>query len=337
MVSLYFLRSKEKTIMKYLYVLSLVSASFFSGTAQKTYTVHTIQNVTIDGSINEWDAIPFTDEFVKHDNAGKASQVTKAKIAWDASNIYFAFVAKDMDIKATNGSQDSKIFNTDDLIEFFIDPDGNGENYIEVGVNGLNVYYDYILKCVTASCGGWADDQIFDLNNFESAANYVGTVNTSTDKDTEYFVEIKIPFASLKAIPNGGFTTPKDGDTWNANLFRIDQNASSSAEYLAWNPHNSFGFHQPSKFGKLVFKADPLTAIIDTDLTDLVQFYPNPTTGVVRFNKEIAQVKVFNTFGQLVESQENVSAIDLSSFEKGVYTISMIAEGKVMTEKIIKQ
>ena len=295
-----------------------------------------IDNIIIDGDLNDWNDIPYSDEFVVHNTGNDGTQSTKMKLAWDSDNLYIAYQVIDTDIKISSGNQDAKIFNSDDLVEFFIDPDGNGLNYIEVGINGNNVYYDYIIKCPGGSCGTWSDDQVFDLANFESKASFSGTANNAGDQNVDYQVEIKIPFISLNTISNGGFTTPVNQDIWSANFFRIDRNnTNSTTEYQSWNPHNSFGYHQPTKFGTVTFKDDNVTAI-DYSITDSgLSFFPNPSTGMVNFTETVDQVTIFDIMGNLVMSIENTEKIDLSNYQSGIYTISIYNNNNQHAEKLI--
>ncbi len=316
-------------------IITVVLCLFALSTlAQKNYTIKKVTGIVTDGDISEWSAIPFTDAFVKHDNAGTATQTTKSKLAWDANNLYLCFYAEDTEIKSTNGAQDSKIFNSDDLIEFFIDANGDGVNYIEVGVNAENVYYDYILKCVTATCGGWSDDQVFDLAGFQSAAQFQGALNSNTGVDVSYTVEIKIPFTALNAIPNGGFTTPADGTTWKANMFRVDQKTNTSAEYLSWNPHNSFGFHQPSKFGDFTFSDQLITNVVMVN-NEYINVYPNPSTGVFNLSNTVQLLEVYNTVGSLIYSTQNTNVIDLTNVKAGTYFARVFENSVFVTKRIV--
>jgi hypothetical protein len=61
--------------------------------------------------------------------------------------------------------------------------------------------------------------------------------------------EIAIPFASL------GVPTPKSGDTWRGNLYRIDYKPEP-AEFQAWSPPMIRNFHTTSRFGNIVFLAE---------------------------------------------------------------------------------
>lgn len=145
---------------------------------------------------------------------------------------------------------------------------------------------------------------------------------------------MKIPFDALTLIPNGGFTAPESGDVWKANLFRVDPNVWHGTEYLSWSSHDSFGFHQPSKFGDLVFEGGPLTGF-DNMSEDYVQLYPNPSSGSVLFSKKVSSVEVFNVLGENVYSDENIENVDLSYLEKGVYVFSLFVEGRTIISKLV--
>lgn len=314
-------------------LLAMFSVGVIAQKDYKNYVIKKSNNIVVDGNISDWEGIPFTDSFVNHSTGASATQSTEAKLAWDNDNLYLCFYVKDTQIKTTAGPQDSKIFSTDDLIEFFIDADDNGANYIEVGVNAENVYYDYILKCVSSSCGGWQDDQAFDLAGFSSSASYLGTLNSTNGNDTSYTIEIKIPFSSLNAIPNGGFTTPTNGTTWRGNLFRVDQ-GGSSAEYLSWSPHNSHGFHQPSKFGSLTFSDEIVTSSQIATVTS-INVYPNPTVGAVHLSATADLVQVFNAYGQLVYTAQNVSSFDLTSQGAGTYYLKISKGTAIATKQLV--
>jgi hypothetical protein len=63
-----------------------------------------------------------------------------------------------------------------------------------------------------------------------------------------------------------------------------------------------------------------------------ITFYPNPASETIKFTKTINQVDIYNHIGQLVLSEKDLSKIDVSQFEKGVYTIVM---NKVKAEELI--
>ncbi|WP_289057705.1 carbohydrate-binding family 9-like protein [uncultured Flavobacterium sp.] len=210
----------------------------------QTFPVYkTSDKITIDGDLKEWKT-PFLGPFVIHNSGEKALQNTFVSLSWNNKNLYLAYKCIDSQIIGSPQKKDSQIFNTDDLVEIFLDPDGDGQNYIEIGVNAFSTNYDLILKCISPECGGWNTAMDFDIKGLES-------VSKMTPEG--YSVEIKIPVSSLENIENGGFSKPKVGTKWKGNAFRIDY--GNTTEYLALQPYKSliFGFHQPQEFAVFEF------------------------------------------------------------------------------------
>lgn len=210
----------------------------------QTFPVHkTKRQIKIDGNLSDWDK-PFLGPFVIHNSGEKALQNTFVSLSWNNKNLYIAYKCNDYQIIGTSQKRDSEIFNTDDLVEIFLDPDGDSQNYIEIGVNAFSTNYDLLLKCISPECGGWNTAMDYDIKGLES----VSKINSEG-----YIVEIKIPFSSLCKIENGGFKKPKNGTKWRGNTFRIDY--GNTTEYLALQPYKTsvFGFHQPQEFAVFEF------------------------------------------------------------------------------------
>lgn len=283
--------------------------------AVDTDTLHLQQNtIVIDGNLNDWVTIPYSSTFVKHDDNTTSTQKTKAKVTWDNENLYLAFDVEDTEIVGKIQSQDAAFFETDDLVEFFIDPDGDGQNYLEIGINASGSVYDYVIKCPNASCGGWADDQVFDVKDMEIETTIDGTLNNPNDVDTGYIVECKIPFSSLTNISAGNFTKPSNNNSWKMNLFRIDYGIKNSVEYQAWTPHNVFGFHQPSKFGVIHFK---------TLITNILsKQFQEPKWKLI--DKTIItdeKIQVFNNQGKAINIVKYEDSYNISLLNTGIYLI----------------
>ena len=204
---------------------------------------HIEQPLYIDGDLSDWKTT-FSQEFVIHNSGEKATQATVASLSWDATFLYIGYSCTDSKIVGTPGKKDDSIFESDDLVELFIDPDGDGKNYIEIGANAFNTNYDVLIECITKDCGGWKSDLSVTIKGLR-----VGSKITNFG----YSVEIAIPFSSLNEITNGNFKTPEIGTTWKGNLFRIDY--GQTKEYQSLKPYQSkkHGFHQPAEFAELQF------------------------------------------------------------------------------------
>ncbi|MDP5198882.1 carbohydrate-binding family 9-like protein [Flavobacterium sp. DG2-3] len=230
--------------MKFSTLLYLLPFLFSINTYSQTIPIYkTAEKISIDGDLSDWEK-PFLGPFVIHNSGQNATQKTFVSLSWNNENLYIAYNCTDSKIIGTPQKKDSEIFYTDDLAEIFLDPDGDGRNYIEIGVNAFSTHYDLLLKCISPECGGWKTTMAFDIAGLET----VSKIN-----ENGYTVEIKIPFSSLEKIENGGFSKPKTGTKWKGNTFRIDY--GNTTEYLALQPYKSlkFGFHQPKEFAVFEF------------------------------------------------------------------------------------
>ncbi|MBZ4035159.1 carbohydrate-binding family 9-like protein [Flavobacterium sp. 17A] len=230
--------------MRYNVVVSFLVVLFSTGLNSQNIPVYKAKKqITVDGNLSDWET-PFLGPFVIHNSGQKATQDTFVSLSWNEENLYIAYKCTDSNIIGKSQPKDSQIFYTDDLVEIFLDPDGDGQNYIEIGVNAFSTNYDLLLKCISPECGGWRTAMDFDIKGIET----VSKINSGG-----YIVEVKIPFSSLEKIENGGFQQPRIGTKWKGNTFRIDY--GNTTEYLALQPYKSlkFGFHQPKEFAVFEF------------------------------------------------------------------------------------
>jgi hypothetical protein len=204
----------------------------------------TTNTPVIDGDISEWET-PFIGPFVMHNSGQKGTQETYVSLSWDSQNLYLGYRCTDSKIIGSARIHDYPIFDIDDLVEIFIDPDGDTKNYLEIGVNAFSTNYDMLIHCVLPVCGGWKTDISFNIPKMETFCKI--------NKDG-YCVEIKIPFFSLCNIKDSGFLIPTTNTKWKGNIFRIDY--GNQTEYLSISAYNGsqFGFHQPEQFKTLEFK-----------------------------------------------------------------------------------
>ena len=74
-----------------------------------------------------------------------------------------------------------------------------------------------------------------------------------------------------------------------------------------------------------------------TEISDEVKLYPNPTKDIIKIEGiEVAEVQVFNAFGQMVKTIQGTNEINVSDLPQGVYLLRIAdAEGKVYTNKIM--
>lgn len=223
--------------------------------------------ITIDGSIDDaaWKGAVFTNDFVILATGAKPVLRTRSKLLWDADNLYVAFDAVDTDMYAKETVQDAEFYSRDDLVEVYVDPNGDGKNYLELGVSARGTNYDYII--INPTENNWQDDKVWDIKNCSVKVVARGTLGNASDTDSGWTAEIKIPFVSLD-YANFGISLPvKAGDSWRGNLCRYDYDCSSNVDEFneedSWVKigNSSMGPHTPGKFGTFKFSATQVTAV----------------------------------------------------------------------------
>jgi len=197
-------------------------------------------------------------------------------VIWDDENLYVAFACQDREPWSRMKKRDDHLWE-EEVVEVFLDPDGDGQNYAELEVSPNNVVVDLLIPRPRSG----ADTAIrWDIAGLQTA---VGRHSAG------WTTEIAIPWKSLAAA--GVSVAPKPGDQWRAGLYRIkrpggpakadriatltSETKSASAErkqeieaqlkqlrandeYSAWSPTRAErGFHDPERFGILEFLAVP--------------------------------------------------------------------------------
>jgi hypothetical protein len=206
----------------------------------------TLGPIAVDGVLDEpsWKAAASTGPFRLNDGSGNPKGKVKAKILWDETNLYFAFQCEDTDIYATMKKRDQHLWE-EEVVEIFIDPDGDQRDYIELEINPLGTFLDlFVLSPVIPIP--------YESYNIPAqwAVKVDGTVNNSSDKDRGWAVELSMPLQEAVTAPN---LPPKDGDKWRLNLYRIEQRPV--AENTAWSPTLTPSYHTPARFGEISFSA----------------------------------------------------------------------------------
>ena len=208
---------------------------------------HTLDTITVDGRLDEltWDALPRVERFVDIRRPDAAdSAYTRATMAWDDRAFYFAFVALDDTPWNKMLERDAHLWEQE-VVEVFLDPDGDGRDYAELEVSPHNVVVDLLIPAPGA------------VPADEAAKWNIAGLETAVVKQARgWTVEIAIPWAALEAAGVDG--KPKIGDRWRVGLYRIERplDAPQNAELMAWSPTER-NFHEPDKFGVVEFVIRP--------------------------------------------------------------------------------
>lgn len=226
--------------------------------------------ITVDGKLSpeEWDAIPWTSDFVDIEGSSKPAPTlqTRAKMAYNANGMYFATLLPDPHVWGNITEHDAVIYQDNDF-EIFLNPSNDTHNYLEYEINALGTDWDLYLSKPYRDAGHAI------LNNWEFAgmqsAVYVdGTINNPNDTDKSWSVEVFIPWKSVYQVMRGK-EGPTAGEQIRVNFSRVQWTTevkdgkyvkipkageNNIAEYnWVWAPSGVINIHLPEYWGFVQF------------------------------------------------------------------------------------
>jgi len=203
----------------------------------------------IDGTIAdaEWANAPVTPLSFRPDaRPYQGEGDTSVRALWDADNLYLAFQVKDADIASQYTARDDTLWK-EDVVEVYLDPYGDEKDYLELQVAPTGAVFDAFFT--EHRKPDWPEaSKSFNIE-LKALVAVQGTLNDDKP-DTGWSVEMAIP---LKSIPNLREGSPKVGETWKANFYRLDLNPRGAAPSQAvWSPAGG-DFHNLGRAGTLTF------------------------------------------------------------------------------------
>lgn len=215
-----------------------------------SYTVQrTGGAIVIDGLLNEesWRKALPTSDFLLTDGSGKAQTTTMAKLLWDSTTLYIAFVCTDTDIIGRMTRRDDKLWEEEVVEVFFAPYSPEKFGYTELEISPANTILDLYVREVRGVMPIALPYTTYNLN-IRSATHLRGTLNNSSDTDTSWTVEIALPLADVQPV---NLAPIADGDKWRMNFYRMER--FPTKEFLAWSPTMQNKFHVPMRFGEVIF------------------------------------------------------------------------------------
>lgn len=168
---------------------------------------------------------------------------TQARLVWDDSSLYVAFEVEDPDVWGTYKERDQPLYEQE-VVEVFLDANGDGRTYNELQVSPHNVIFDAYFPARRQGMDlGWD-------SGVKTAVQVRGTLDDASDKDEGWTVELQVPVARLAEVPH---VPPRKGDRWRFNLYRLEHRGRRQVEGHAFSPLFVGDFHALPRFGWLVF------------------------------------------------------------------------------------
>lgn len=196
----------------------------------------------------------------------------RIKMAWDDAFLYIFADMQEQHLWATLTEHDSVIYRDPDF-EVFIDPDGDGLNYIELEINALNTTWDLFLTRPYRFNSPYILHD-WEIPGLRHAVHLRGTLNDASDTDEGWSVELAIPWSSITGHgnqPRSG-TAPEAGSSMRFNFSRVNwqvrPDTASPCGYAkltdesgnplpesnhVWAPTGKINIHLPEHWGRVVF------------------------------------------------------------------------------------
>lgn len=221
------------------------------------YTCFRIPVVDSEGwpTDDVWNSLPSTGDFVKAQDGKTPNLKTEACMGWTEEGLYIRWICEDPHIWCTYTKRDDTLWNQE-VVELFLSPNDDPYHYYEFEVSPNNLIVDLDIQWpIISGMRRMRGEITWNSPGCRSKVILDGTLNQSTDTDTEWQAYLFIPFSDI------GLQPPSQENLdlhLRANLYRIDRQASFGDEYHAWNPtmKTPASFHVPERLGFLKFSLD---------------------------------------------------------------------------------
>lgn len=228
-----------------------------AGNGNKVYTVKKASSTpALKG---DWDGTPWnganTDAIT--DFAEKSSDhrpETQFKLLHDDENIYIHYRVKDKHIISLAEKNQDQVCK-DACVEFFVAPRPGTKGYFNFEVNCGGVVLCYYITELTPEGGivekeSISEDWLQKLNIYHTLPRMV---TEEIKEETVWQIEYKIPVALFEEYI-GEKIGKLSGQKWTANFFKCGDNCSHPHWGMWKDCTPPLRFHQPKKFGDLVFE-----------------------------------------------------------------------------------
>lgn len=140
-------------------------------------------------------------------------------------------------------------------------------------------------------------------------------------------------FGSFESIhPHGLYDvdpdTNGDGYISYGELFDFANNLDTWSRQGYYHPNKNDTLYEGFEPECPQYRHEDLTSIGETTMVEEVSVCPNPTTDWVRIDgDEVAEVKVYNSYGQMVRRFKASNNINLEELPTGIYTLQILGKG----------
>jgi hypothetical protein len=197
-----------------------------------------------------------------------------AKVVWDGTAAYFLFRVEERNVWDRRNGRDTLGFWMENAVEIYLDDTGDDRRFLEINLAPNGSITDIYNENKYSGVG---DHTVlgYDVAGIavgvdvrgSLCATYAAAAPCNADADSGFGLEVKLPFAALKAIGpdridvmGPGFHAPaRNLDSCRVNLFytscapKATEPDNLDRVNYAWDLEAGNDFHETSKYGTLTF------------------------------------------------------------------------------------
>ncbi len=202
--------------------------------------------VTGDGTDNNWQAANW--QPLTRVGEGTSSYVTRAKVLYSGSGIYFLVDCEDRRLTCTLSENNVDIYN-EDVVEVFLWPRETEPLYFEYEISPLGYELPILVPNNQGKFMGWLPWHYEGERMIHKATAVRGGEKAPLAEVSGWTSEFFIPFTLLIGLGN---VPPTPGTRWRANIYRMDYDTPPRTHW-AWCPDTGAAFHNYQGFGTFRF------------------------------------------------------------------------------------
>lgn len=172
---------------------------------------------------------------------------TRFKACYSATALYVLCDCEDRRLTCTNLPDGGDLFR-EDVIELFIWPDTAHPLYFEYEISPLGAELAILVPNRRGTFIGWQPWHYENTRVTRRATSVRGGPKRPGARVSGWTVEFCIPFDLLVGVCD----PPRPGDTWRANVYRIDYDTPAVRRW-AWCTRTGENFHDFRNFGRFTF------------------------------------------------------------------------------------
>jgi hypothetical protein len=199
--------------------------------------------------------VPALDIASFHPRSSAHRPRAQARLAWDESALHALFRVEDRWVRCVHLDYQSPVYR-DSCAELFVEP-APGRGYLNFEVScggGLLLSHIEDPTRVGSGFARFAPVPAELGRQVEVVTSLRGRIDPERADSLTWTAALRIPFALFETC--AAARTPRAGETWRGNLFKCADD-SSQPHWASWAPiGEQLDFHQPARFGELVFSSE---------------------------------------------------------------------------------